>query len=146
MKIILQRVSSSSVEVDGQTVGKINHGLMLLVGFGQGDTAEKLSPMAEKISNLRVFPEEKGKFHFSVKDVAGGVLLIPQFTLFGDTSKGRRPEFFGALAPQEATKLFDQFFDCFKNLGLTEVERGIFGAHMKVSLTNDGPVTLILES
>ncbi len=144
MKVLLQRVSSASVTVDGTVRGAIDRGLLLLVGFGQGDTVAALAPMAEKLAVMRIFPNEQGRFHFSVKDIGGGVLLIPQFTLFADTSKGRRPEFFGALPPAEATKLFDAFVEEFTKLGVSPVEKGVFGADMKVSLLNDGPVTIMV--
>ncbi len=145
MKVHLQRVSSAAVHVDGAAVGTIDRGLLLLVGFGQNDTAAPLKPMAEKLCNMRIFPNDEGRFHFSVKDIQGGVLLVPQFTLFADTSKGRRPEFFGAMAPKEASALFDAFVEEFRSLGIQPVATGVFGADMKVSLVNDGPVTILVE-
>jgi len=146
MKVVLQRVNHSSVVVDGETVGQIGKGYMLLVGFGKGDDSSKLRPMAEKIINLRLFPEGDKKLHLTLTDIQGEVLLVPQFTLFADTSKGRRPEFFGALEPDKATLLFDQFTAIWKGLGVAKVETGRFGAYMKVALENDGPVTIALES
>ena len=146
MKVLLQRVSSASVEVDGQIVGQIGQGLLLLTGFAKHDTASALKLMAAKAANLRIFPGEDGRFHLSVLDIKGGVLVVPQFTLFADTSKGRRPEFFGAMDPTEAEKLFLQFIDEFRALGLLSVASGIFGAHMKIRLENDGPVTIMLET
>ena len=145
MKVVLQRVNSASVVVEGECVGKIPKGLLLLVGFGEESSEQSLRKMVEKISNLRIFPDEKGRFDRSVIDINGGVLLVPQFTLYGDTSKGRRPEFFKALEPKKATELFDQVVEEFKKITQLEtVQTGIFGADMKVSLENDGPVTLIL--
>lgn len=145
MRIVIQRVLNASVDVESKGVAEIGRGLLLLVGFGKEDTAEFLQGMAEKVINIRIFPNEEGRFHFSVKDIEGEILAVPQFTLFADTSKGRRPEFFSALNPKSATELFDQFCDCLsKTLG-RPVERGIFGADMKVSLLNDGPVTIILD-
>jgi D-tyrosyl-tRNA(Tyr) deacylase len=145
MRIVIQRVLNSSVEVESKQVASIQRGLMLLVGFGQDDTAECLQAMAEKVVNMRIFPNEEGRFHFSVKDIAGEILAVPQFTLYADTSKGRRPEFFAALKPEAATKLFDEFCDCLSKTLDRPVERGIFGANMKVNLLNDGPVTIILD-
>ncbi len=146
MKVLLQRVNNASVEVDGTIVGKIGLGLLLLTGFGEGDDESVCDPMASKISTLRIFPDEKGRFDKSVLDVGGEVLVVPQFTLFADTSKGRRPEFFGALKPELAKPLVDVFKTQLLNTGISKVETGIFGAHMKVSLLNDGPVTIMLES
>lgn len=145
MKIVLQRVRSASVTVDGEITGAIGHGVCLLVGIAPEDTAETLKQAVEKIVNLRIFPDEKGRFHFSLLDTGGGALLVPQFTLFGDCSKGRRPEFFGAAKPEMAEPMFAQLKDLFgKELG-NRVGAGVFGAHMVVSIENDGPVTLMLE-
>lgn len=144
MRIIIQRVNHASVTVDDTVCGAVERGLMLLVGFGSGDTDQALRPMAEKVLHMRIFPNEEGRFHFSVKDIAGGILAIPQFTLYADTSKGRRPDFFGALQPQQASPLFDSF--CALLAESVPVERGVFGAHMKVLFENDGPVTISLDS
>lgn len=146
MKILLQRVSSASVVVSGETCGAIERGLLLLVGFGKEDNLDTLRPMAEKLVNLRVFPNDQGKFHYSILDIKGELLLVPQFTLYADTRKGRRPEFFSALEPKAATQLFDALCLEFSNLGVSKVATGIFGADMKVSLLNDGPVTIMLDS
>ncbi len=145
MKVLLQRVSSASVVVDGKTSGAIERGLLLLTGFGAGDDSSKLAPMAQKVANMRVFPNDEGRFHYSVLEVSGDLLAVPQFTLYADTSKGRRPEFFSALAPAEAAKLFDEFVNELKKAGVKRVETGVFGADMKVSLLNDGPVTIMVE-
>jgi len=145
MKVLLQRVASASVTVDGKVTGAIERGLLLLTGFGAGDDASKLVPMAQKVANMRIFPNDEGRFHFSVLEIGGGVLTVPQFTLYADTSKGRRPEFFSALAPAEATKLFDAFTLEFVKLGVKSVGKGVFGADMKVALLNDGPVTIMVE-
>lgn len=145
MKVILQRVNRAAVMVEGETIGSIERGLLLLVGLGTGDDEGKLKPMAEKIVNMRIFPNDEGKFHFSVLDVGGAVLAVPQFTLFADTSKGRRPEFFGAMHPGEAEPMFGKFVEVVRGLGV-RVETGRFGAHMHVALENDGPVTISLES
>ncbi len=146
MKIVIQRVSNASVVVENKVVGAISPGLMLLVGFGKVDTKEKLPAMAEKVANLRIFPDEKGRFHYSLLEIKGEILLVPQFTLYADCSKGRRPEFFNALEPQAATELFDLFVEEFKKLAIPKVQTGVFGAEMHVSLLNHGPVTILLES
>lgn len=146
MKVLLQRVSSASVDVEGTTIGRIGSGLLLLVGFGQGDTQALLLPMAKKLINMRIFADDRGKFHFSLLDTGGALLLVPQFTLFADTQKGRRPEFFGALEPAQAEPLFLAFAETFSGLGINNVATGRFGADMQVKLENDGPVTIMLES
>ncbi|HQH27636.1 MAG TPA: D-aminoacyl-tRNA deacylase [Oligoflexia bacterium] len=146
MKVIIQRVSEASVSVTGQTAGCIGAGLMLLAGIAADDTREKLRPMAEKIANMRIFPDESGRFHYSLLDTKGGVLVVPQFTLFADTSKGRRPEFFGAMKPPLAEELFAAFCWEFSLLGISPVEKGVFGAEMHVALVNHGPVTIIVEN
>ena len=145
MKVLLQRVSSASVEVDGQTIGSIGRGLLLLVGFGKDDTAAAMEPMAKKLINMRIFPDERGRFHFSLLETEGALLLVPQFTLFADTDNGRRPEFFSALEPAQAEPLFLAFAETVKKLGIKEVATGRFGAHMQVKLENDGPVTIMVE-
>ena len=146
MKIVLQRINYGSVTVDEKITGKIDKGLLLYVGFGTDDDASKLKPMAEKIVNMRIFENAQGKFHFSVLEVKGGILAVPQFTLFADTKKGRRPEFFGALEPKKAAELFTQFLEVLGSLGPKPVQSGIFGAHMKVAYENDGPVTILVEN
>lgn len=146
MKVLLQRVTRASVTVDQAIIGKIESGLVLLIGFGQSDDESVLQPMAARISNLRIFENEAGKMHHSVKDTTGAILAVPQFTLYGRSSKGRRPDFTQALPPDKATKLFDQFVQALKAETDAQVETGQFGAHMEVALVNDGPVTLMLES
>lgn len=145
MKIIIQRVSSASVTVNQEVVAQIRNGLLLLVGMGEGDVSSKFEAIIEKIINLRIFSNPSGRFDFSLLDVKGEVILVPQFTLFADTSKGRRPEFFKAMSPAEAKSLFEDFFEQFKLSYPAKVEAGIFGADMKVALVNDGPVTIPLE-
>ena len=142
MKLVVQRVTSSSVEVDGEIVGEIDKGLMVLVGFGEGDSERECDYLAKKLSKLRIFPDENGRMNLSVMDIGGKLLLVPQFTLYGRVKKNR-PSFHRALAPDEAEKLFDYFTDkCHESI---EVETGVFGAYMKVNLLNDGPVTIMLE-
>ena len=141
----MQRVTHAQVEVEGQIVGHIGPGLLVLVGFCDGDDTPALEWMAKKLAGLRLFEDADEKMNLSVKDIGGQVLLVPQFTLYGDCRKGRRPSFTGAMAPDQATLLFDQFCALFPPLGLAP-QTGIFGAHMKVSLENDGPVTVVIDS
>lgn len=146
MRILLQRVAKAEVRVEQQTIGKIGPGLLALVGFGKGDSESKLKPMAEKLLHLRVFPDERGRFDKSILDTSGALLLVPQFTLYADCSAGRRPDFFAALEPVAANDLFNSFVAQVNLQGAKIVEIGQFGAHMQVSLVNDGPVTIMLES
>ena len=142
MKLVVQRVTSASVEVDGNIVGEIDEGLMVLVGFGQSDTTKEADYLAGKLAKLRIFEDENGRMNKSVKDIGGQVLLVPQFTLYAHTKKNR-PSFHKALSPDKATELFDYFTD--KCSELIPVETGEFCAFMKVSLLNNGPVTILLE-
>lgn len=144
MKIVVQRVSSARVEVDQATIGSIEKGLLLLVGIGKGDTEATLDFVADKVVNLRIFADEQGKMNLSLLDVEGAILAVSQFTLYGDVRKGRRPSFEKACPPEEAVKLFDFFVHRLREK-VKHVETGQFGARMQVVLTNDGPVTLILE-
>jgi D-tyrosyl-tRNA(Tyr) deacylase len=145
MKIVVQRVSSSSVEVNGNITGSINQGVMLLVGIHESDTKETIEWCCNKVVNLRIFEDDEGKMNRSVADIDGGILLVPQFTLYGDASKGTRPSFINAAPPGIAEPLFDQMVDLFKEMYSGPVETGVFGAMMNVSLVNDGPVTILLE-
>ena len=142
MKLVVQRVAHASVEVDGEITGKIDEGLMALVGFGENDTEKEADYLARKLAKLRVFPDDDGKMNRSVLDIGGKLLLVPQFTLYGKVKK-YRPSFHRALAPDKATELFDYFTD--KCREYVEVETGVFGAFMKVDLLNNGPVTILLE-
>ena len=144
MKIILQRVSSASVKVDSKIVGRIEHGLLLLIGFSSTDTEENILPTIEKIVKLRIFSDEEGKMNKSVLDVEGSMLLISQFTLYADTKKGNRPSFIEAARPEQAIPLYE-FFIAEMRKRITNVETGIFGADMKVELVNDGPVTIVFD-
>ena len=142
MKLVVQRVTNASVEVDGEIVGEIGEGLMVLVGFGVNDTTKEADYLAKKLVKLRIFQDENGRMNKSVKDIGGKLLLVPQFTLYGSTKKNR-PSFHKALNPDEATDLFDYFTNqCMQDV---DVETGEFGAYMKVSLLNNGPVTILLE-
>ncbi len=145
MRVLVQRVLESSVHVDGELIGSVERGFMLLVGFGKDDTEACLEPVARKVANLRVFEDEKGRLQFSILEQGYGVLAVPQFTLYARTRKGRRPDFGDALAPQAASELFDRFVDVLKAQGIDHVQTGRFGADMKVSLVNDGPLTFMLE-
>lgn len=142
MKLVVQRVTHASVEVEGQITGKIDDGLMVLVGFGENDSQKEADYFARKVSKLRVFPDEDGRMNKSVMDIGGKLLLIPQFTLYGKVKK-YRPSFHRALAPDKATDLFDYFVE--KCSEYVEVQTGVFGAFMKVDLLNNGPVTILLE-
>lgn len=142
MKLVVQRVTDASVEVDGEIVGEIGEGLMVLVGFGVNDTTKEADYLAKKLVKLRIFQDENGRMNKSVKDIGGKLLLVPQFTLYGSTKKNR-PSFHKALNPEDATELFDYFTNqCSESV---DVETGEFGAYMKVSLLNNGPVTILLE-
>ena len=144
MKIVLQRVSSASVIVDSKIVGRIEHGLLLLIGFSSADTEESILPTIEKIVKLRIFSDEEGKMNKSVLDIEGSMLLISQFTLYADTKKGNRPSFIEAARPEQAIPLYE-FFIAEMRKRITQVETGIFGADMKVELVNDGPVTIVFD-
>ncbi len=144
MKIVLQRVKRSSVSVGGEQISSISRGLMVLFGAEKGDTEEALKYLADKTLNLRIFPDDEGKMNLSVKDIAGELLVVSQFTLAGDCSKGRRPGFDRAAPPAEAETLYKKFIRELSESGLTVAE-GKFGADMLVDIQNDGPVTFILE-
>ena len=145
MRAVLQRVSEASVQIDGETVGAIGAGIMVLLAAGQGDTDADGDWMAKKIAELRFFSDEDGRMNRSVEDVGGSVLLVSQFTLYGDCRKGRRPSFVQSMEPVEASRLVDFVRDALRARGIG-VETGQFGATMQVALNNDGPVTLILDS
>ena len=144
MRVLVQRVTSSSVEVEGKIVGKASHGLLLLVGFTENDGTKEIEYMVDKIINLRIFDDENGIMNKSLLDVKGSILSISQFTLYADASKGRRPSYINALNGEKAIHLYNEFNEKLKNTGI-QTETGIFGSDMKVTLTNDGPVTIMLE-
>ena len=144
MRTVIQRVSRASVTVDGNTVGTIGAGLLVLVGFTPGDDQGRIDWMADKIVGLRVFRDDDGKMNRSIADVGGSVLVVSQFTLYGNVSKGRRPSFVDAAAPDEAIPLYEAFVAALRERGVA-VETGEFGAVMEVDLVNDGPVTLVVE-
>lgn len=144
MRIVLQRVSRAEVQVGGRVAGRIGVGFLLLVGFTPGDGDGQLVWMADKVSGLRLFGDAEGKMNLALSDVGGAVLVVSQFTLYGDSSKGRRPSFIDAARPEQAIPLYETFIRLLRERGLT-VETGEFGAMMDVELVNDGPVTLWLE-
>lgn len=144
MRIVLQRVSRSRVTVEGRVTGEIGRGLLLLVGFADRDDGDAVRWMAEKVIGLRIFPDVEGKMNRSVAEVGGALLVVSQFTLYGDVQKGRRPSFVNAAHPDLAIPLYETFIALLRESGL-HVETGEFGAMMQVELVNDGPVTLILE-
>lgn len=145
MRALIQRVCSASVTVDGEVVGAIDAGLLVLLGVGHGDGADEVAFLAEKIVNMRIFTDAEGKFNLSLLDVCGSALVVSQFTLYADTRKGRRPSFIGAALPDVAAPLVDAFAAALRGFGLT-VQQGTFGAHMQVALVNDGPVTIMLDT
>ena len=143
MKVIVQKVKEAKCTVDNKTVGKINHGLMILVGFTEGDNKEIIGKMALKIVNLRIFEDENDIMNLSLLDVKGSILSISQFTLYADTKKGNRPSYINALKGDEAILLYDLFNEELRKY--VTVETGVFGANMDISLVNSGPTTIILE-
>jgi D-tyrosyl-tRNA(Tyr) deacylase len=144
MRVVLQRVSRASVSIDGRTAGAIGRGFCLLVGLTHADAEATVDWMAEKVAGLRLFPDADGKMNLGLDEVGGEVLVISQFTLYGDTAKGRRPSFIDAARPETAIPLYERFVGALRARGL-EVATGEFGADMQVEIHNDGPVTLILE-
>jgi D-tyrosyl-tRNA(Tyr) deacylase len=144
MRALIERVSSASVTVDGQVVGAIEQGLVVLLGVGEGDGSEQARKLADKVSRLRVFDDEQGRMNRSLLDLAAAALCISQFTLYGDTRRGLRPSFTAAAEPERAERLYEEFCRELEARGV-RVERGRFGARMSVALVNEGPVTLLLE-
>ena len=144
MRVVVQRSKEASVTVDNKIVGKIDRGMVLLVGFTEGDDSKTIDYMIDKILNLRIYDDENGVMNKSLLDTQGSILSISQFTLYADTSKGRRPSYVNALSGDKATLLYDEFNKKIKDMNVN-IETGIFGADMKVSLINDGPVTILLE-
>jgi D-tyrosyl-tRNA(Tyr) deacylase len=144
MRVVLQRVSQASVSINGRLAGSIERGFCLLVGFTHADTVAQVDWMAEKVVGLRLFGDAEGKMNLALGDVGGAVLVVSQFTLYGDSAKGRRPSFIDAARPEVAVPLYERFLAALRGLGLS-VASGEFGADMQVSIHNDGPVTLILD-
>lgn len=146
MKAVIQRVSEASVKVDNEVVGACNQGYMILFGAVEGDTLEDVEILAQKVVNLRIFCDEYDKMNRSILDIDGEILAISQFTLAADVKKGNRPSFIKALNPTEASEFYDIFCEKLKELGVKRVEKGVFGGDMKVSLVNDGPVTILYDT
>ncbi len=146
MRVLIQRVRRASVTVDGQVAGSIREGMVALVGFREGDTAQEIEWMTHKLPELRVFGDAEGKMNRSLREMDGHILVISQFTLYGDCRKGNRPSFMAAARPETAMTLYDEFLDLLRaELGAERVAAGVFQAHMQLELVNDGPVTLLLE-
>lgn len=145
MRAVIQRVKEASVRVDGKVTGSIGRGLVVLAGVAKGDTEKDADYVASKVAGLRVFEDSEGKMNLDVKEVGGGLLVVSQFTLLGDTRKGRRPSFDPAEAPERASVLYRELLKRFEEMGINAAE-GVFQAHMEVELINDGPVTLLIDS
>lgn len=145
MKAVLQRVTKASVKVDGNIVGEIGKGFLVLLGAGCGDTEKDCEKLSDKISKIRLFEDEDGKMNLGAGDIEGEILVISQFTLYADSRKGNRPNFMNAMEPKEAERLYEYFLTLLDGK-FSKIQKGIFGADMKVELLNDGPVTIILES
>jgi D-tyrosyl-tRNA(Tyr) deacylase len=146
MRVVLQRVSSGVVRVEGEIVGAIDRGFVILVGVGHSDGDEQAQWLARKIAGLRVFEDADGKFNRSLLEVGGGCLVVSQFTLYADARKGRRPSFTDAAPPEIAEPLIERFADMLRQAGIERVEMGVFGAIMQVEIHNDGPVTILLDT
>lgn len=146
MRVVVQRVSGASVAVSGETVGKCGRGFLILLGVAKGDTEADADVLAAKLSKLRVFEDGNGKMNLSLSDIGGELLIISNFTLYADCRHGNRPDFLMAEAPAEANRLYEYFTDRMKTLSGCPTETGVFGADMKVSIENDGPVTLVIDS
>ena len=144
MKLVIQRVANAQVEVDEKIVGKINKGYLVLFGVKEGDTIEQADALADKLCKLRIFEDENEKMNLSINDVDGELLIVSQFTLYANCEKGNRPSFVEAMEPKKANEIYEYFVEKCKEK-VRKVEKGAFGAHMKVSLLNDGPVTIVLE-
>ena len=145
LRAVVQRVTQARVSVDSRVAGEIQTGMLILLGVGREDNAESALYLAEKIANLRIFPDDAGKMNRSLVESGGSALVVSQFTLYGDTRGGRRPSYIQAASPEAASQLYEEFVRCLRSLGVT-VQTGVFQAHMQVELINDGPVTILLDS
>ena len=146
MKAVIQRVSYANVEVDGKIVGSCNEGFLVLFGAAEGDTVEDAELLARKTANLRIFCDENDKMNLSILDIGGEILAISQFTLLADVKKGNRPSFINAMEPQKANELYKIYCEKLREAGVKKVDEGVFGADMKVSLLNNGPVTILYDT
>ena len=146
MRAVLQRVRSAEVKVDGRVTGSVGQGLLVFLGVMETDTRTEAELMARKVAEIRIFEDENEKMNLSVRDVDGGVLAVSQFTLCADISHGRRPSFTPSAAPEAANELYEYFCDCLQVNGVGIIEKGVFGADMAVSLLNDGPVTIVMDT
>ncbi len=146
MKAVIQRVKSSSVQVDGEIVGAVNQGFIVLLGVMEGDTKAHAELMAKKTASLRIFCDEEDKMNKSIIDISGEILVVSQFTLCADVKKGNRPSFASSAAPEIANELYEHYMQCLKDNGVRKVEHGIFAAKMEVSIVNDGPVTILYDT
>ena len=146
MRALVQRVTQATVAVDRRTVGRIGHGLVILLGVTHADTHKQADALAAKVASLRIFADEAGKFNRSLLDMQGAALVISQFTLYANASRGRRPDFIAAAGPEQAASLVKDFIDALTGAGISDVQTGEFGAHMLVEIHNDGPVTLMLDT
>lgn len=146
MRAVVQRVSEAEVKIQGKSVGKIKNGFLILLGVTHNDTSKEVEWLSNKIKGLRVFEDEEGKMNLGLDEINGEVLIVSQFTLYGNCLKGKRPSFINAARPDIATPLYEEFVDKFKSFGINKVETGEFGADMKVLLINDGPVTLVIDT
>ena len=144
VRVVVQRVARASVTVDGREVGAVERGLVVLVGIASGDGDEAVAWMADKVAGLRVFPDDDGKMNRSLLEIGGGALVVSQFTLYGDATRGRRPSFIEAAPPEAAEPIYQRFVEALRGRGVP-VATGVFGATMAISLVNDGPVTLVIE-
>lgn len=145
MRAVVQRVKKARVIVDGKTVGEIEKGLMVLIGFDDSDDSKSMAYIMDKLMNLRIFEDSEEKMNLSVQDLEGGILIVPNFTLYGDARKGRRPSFINGASPEKASQMYGDFIKL-ANESYGKVETGIFQAHMEVEIINDGPVTILLDS
>ncbi|KLO21746.1 MULTISPECIES: D-aminoacyl-tRNA deacylase [unclassified Marinitoga] len=146
MRAVVQRVKKAHVDVEGETVGKIDKGILVLLGVGQNDDEKDIEWLADKILNLRIFEDNEGKMNLSLLDIKGEILIVSQFTLYGDCRKGRRPSYSSAAKPDKGKEYYEKFIEFIENKYKINVEKGVFQAEMEVNLINDGPVTLLLDS
>lgn len=146
LRVVIQRVSEASVSVNGNTVGAIKRGLLILLGIQEEDQDDDIEWMCHKLNNLRIFNDQEGKMNLSIQDIEGNYLVISQFTLFASTKKGNRPSYLKSAKPSIANPLYEKFTDRLAHISNQKIEKGLFGADMKVSLINDGPVTIVIDS